>query len=100
MLTRCDIAVFGLWDLQELFIHDNKLCFKSELYNIYFFPIYYKHSDTLGAQSMEPATLRVLSHMIALPRLEHVSAKAIIVCHSEPGAALPPLLTLLATVTT
>jgi len=69
-------------------------------YIIYFFPIYYKHSDTLGAQSMEPATLRVLSHMIALPRLEHVSAKAIIVCHSEPGAALPPLLTLLATVTT
>ena len=39
-----------------------------------------------GSQSMEPATLRVLSHMIALPRLEHISAKAIIVCHSEPGA--------------
>ena len=49
-----------------------------------------------GSQSMEPATLRVLSHMIALPRLEHISAKAIIVCHSEPGAQASclPLLSL------
>ena len=34
---------------------------------------------------MDAATLRVLSHMIALPRLERITAKAIVVCHSEPG---------------
>jgi hypothetical protein len=36
---------------------------------------------------MEPETLRVLSHMMALPRPQRMSAKAVVVCHSEPGAS-------------
>ena len=47
---------------------------------------YQTDSPRLSWQSMEPATLQVLSHMIGLPRLERITAKAIVVCHSEPGA--------------